>query len=148
MNSLVTREMAQRAFHQARPLIMEMFDKGHTKRKTVHIVVKVTDGIEGTTFGDTKDTWQRPYDEIATAKLELSATIQMNTYDARSKPGLLSPGDIKYGGGVYLDGIVVAASAVEPWNDEFFATVVAAGIRAQLRRLVEEALADDNRMHF
>lgn len=71
--------------------------------------------------------WNDKYDRFALAKARLAAREKMDTsVIVNDHPSLLQPGDIKFPGGVYSDGIAVGASGVQGYFDEMIARMVLA----------------------
>jgi hypothetical protein len=85
-------------------------------------------------IGD-RQRWDADYAGFARAKARLSwesgqDTQRLQTLGAHR----LRSGDSVLGGGVWLDGIVVAVSGAFPWYDEAFAFAIAANLRAIARQ--------------
>jgi hypothetical protein len=94
-------------------------------------------------FGD-PDGWDAPYDQFAREKAELSWRHGMDSRTVQaSRPHLLRHGDTLLGGGICLDGIVVAASGAFPQFDEVFAGTVALWLRALSRTAYEKDLREN-----
>lgn len=75
--------------------------------------------------------WEYAFDDIAAGKARLALRERMDTRRiVRECPHLLRPGDVARAGGVYLDGLAVGASGVDPYWDEMFAHMIAVAIKA------------------
>lgn len=84
-------------------------------------------------FGD-RSRWDADYAAFAREKARLSWINRCDGHVVQHVlPQLLQPGDTVLIGGVYLDGIVVAASGAFPTYDEAFAATVAVCLRALAR---------------
>jgi hypothetical protein len=86
-----------------------------------------------------RERWDVDYMAFARAKARLSWLHGCDSAQLRRAPQRLRRGDSLLDGGVWLDGIVVAASGAMPWYDEAFALCVAAHLRAIARRRREQA---------
>jgi hypothetical protein len=75
--------------------------------------------------------WDADYRRFARDKARLSWLRGMDGHAIQAlAPQLLRAGDASVAGGIWLDGIVVAASGAFPWYDEVFAGAVALALRA------------------
>ena len=84
-------------------------------------------------FGD-RSRWDADYAAFAREKARLSWINRCDGHVVQHVlPQLLQPGDTVLIGGVYLEGIVVAASGAFPTYDEAFAATVAVRLRALAR---------------
>lgn len=95
-----------------------------------------------------RDKWEHPYDRIARSKASISWRTGLPSREvALEKPHLLLPGDTLYWGSAVVDGIVSAASAVEPYFDEMFARTMSSALSAaaqhQRARFMEQEGAPD-----
>lgn len=79
--------------------------------------------------------WDADYAAFARAKARLSWRHGTDGHVLQSRyPQLLLPGDTLLWGGVCLDGIVVGVSGAHAWYDEAFGSMVAAWLRAEIKR--------------
>lgn len=84
-------------------------------------------------LGD-RDRWDADYAGFARAKARLSWLTGTDSAQVQSRLAhRLRDGDSLLGGGVCLDGIVVAVSGAFPWYDDAFALAIAAQLRALAR---------------
>lgn len=84
-------------------------------------------------FGD-RSRWDADYAAFAREKARLSWINRCDGHVVQHVlPQLLQPGDTVLIGGVYLEGIVVAASGAFPTYDEAFAATIAVCLRALAR---------------
>jgi hypothetical protein len=75
--------------------------------------------------------WDADYARFARAKAQLSWRTAMDSHAVQAlRPHLVAPGDTLLWGSVYLDGLVVAVSGMQPWFDEALAGVIACCLRA------------------
>lgn len=141
-SSYANEEAARRAVEFARPMI-EAWRKNGDIVGSGFLYVVIMDPalrpedcsfedaiLHEAAFGD-PTSWDAAYDTFAREKARLS---WQHGQDSRvvqaTRPYALKQGDTLLGGGVYLDGIVVAASGAFPWFDEAFAGAVAFWLRA------------------
>ena len=76
-------------------------------------------------FGD-KDDWDHDYMGIALAKARLTRKYELPTQILiERRPYLLKAHDVRWFGSAFKDGIVVAASGVQPWFDQAISEMVA-----------------------
>lgn len=133
---------ARQAIEMALPMIEKaMLDKEICGSGFLHIVVMdPAIGPRDAPFeraillehsiGD-RSKWDANYADFARAKAKLGWEHQADSHRVQTTYShCLRPGDTLLWGGVFLDGIVVAASGAHPWYDEAFATCVAAYLRA------------------
>lgn len=77
------------------------------------------------------------YGLIAEAKAKLSGRMRMNTADAlQTAAHMLQTGDVLYQGGIYLSGLIVAASGGPGALDEAIASMIAVNLRAHCQIIV------------
>lgn len=89
-------------------------------------------------FGD-RSRWDADYAAFARAKARLSWSTGFDGHHLQTlSPHLLRTGDSLLSGGIWLDGIVVAASGAFPCYDEAFAGAIACCLRA-LAKAAREA---------
>lgn len=92
-------------------------------------------------FGDRRH-WDADYAAFARAKAQLSWRWERDSFRLQhDSPHLLSGGDPKLWGSVWLDGIVVGVSGAFPSYDEVYAGTIAFFLRALARNA--HALEDD-----
>lgn len=88
--------------------------------------------------------WDADYAAFARAKARLCWLHGMDSHRVQhERPHLLREGDGLLWGGVWLDGIVVAASGAHMFFDEAFSLAVAANLRAIAKQRHAEARAKD-----
>lgn len=88
-------------------------------------------------FTDSRE-WEHPYDQIAREKAWATWRTGLPTRIIREcMPHLLIGGNTKYGGSVNVDGIIVAASGVQPWNDEGLSGVAAMILRGRCNEVMQ-----------
>jgi hypothetical protein len=154
-SAIVTAEVAKMAFELTRPLIKRLMETGIAKRDHFHLVLLdpaitmpmgysfkdlmseefIGMGMEDLilyeeSFGN-KEEWEHPYDMIARSKAIISLRTHMSSlYVSQMAPFLLVPGDTRYGGSTYLNGIVSGGSGFESHLDLMVTDHVAATTRA------------------
>jgi hypothetical protein len=85
--------------------------------------------------------WDADYAALARAKARLSWLCRADTSQLQvAQAHQLREGDSLLGGGVWLNGIVVAVSGAFEWYDEAFALCIAAQLRAIARSRRADAL--------
>lgn len=153
----LTEEDAKKAIDMVRPAILAAMKSGQFEDQYhLHIVVMnpavrpadVNDPDEAilceTTFGDRND-WDANYAEIARTKAFESWKTGLSTHVITElRPYLLGIDDTYYWGSVVLEGVVVAASGLKPWYDEFVSYMVAAALRAIAIDNFQKALKSGN----
>lgn len=141
----VDREAAMRAVALVAPMIEQaMLDRGVVGSGFLYVVVMDPGLPPGAAafeeailyehaFGD-RERWDADYASFARAKARLAwATGKDSQTMQDALPHLLRTGDTLLGGGICLDGIVVASSGAFPWFDELFAGAIALALRAIAR---------------
>lgn len=141
----VNREAAERAVALAAPMIEQaMLDRSVVGSGFLYVVVMDPGLPSGAAafeeailyehaFGD-RARWEADYAAFARAKARLAWATGKDSQTMQDElPHLLRTGDTLLGGGICLDGIVVAASGAFPWFDEMFAGAIALGLRAIAR---------------
>lgn len=145
---LLTKELAERAVGLVIPTIKSCIEYAVFKRSDLHIVVldptipfAIAQGgsaielpvIYEWSYGDLSK-WEHPYHLIARSKAMISWRTGLPTHQVQQRmPYLLMGGprgDTVYWGSAVLEGIIVAASGVQPWFDEMISYQVAAACRA------------------
>ncbi len=77
--------------------------------------------------------WKNQYDQIALSKAWLAMEHRMHTgLLVQQSPALLGHTDTHYQGGVWLHGVAVGTSGVEPHLDEAISTIVAEFVHAMV----------------
>ena len=119
--------------------------KGHVNRKHLHVVV-LTPGIsymDSTALPilfeysiGNRSEWQKwdgkTFDDFARAKALISWRTGLSSREVvLTKPQLLLPGDTRLWGSSVYGGVVSAASGVQPFFDEMFATMTSAAMVAE-----------------
>jgi len=137
-SKILTPDLASRAVDIVVPAILMTMKTGLAKRSDLHLVIGdpaflsrddisyeewVAMGIAYERSLSDPSHWEYPYQEIARRKAYLSWRYQMPTQHLQSScPYLLTAGDTIYYGSYYSDGLPVAASGVEPYWDQMFAS--------------------------
>lgn len=138
MANLLTREMAENALDMFDKIYKDLVVRGQVRHGDLHMVVmnpvkpygsgEFTDAIlcERTWGIPTK--FALPYIGIARQKAEVTWRTGMpSRVVAQTAPHLLQSGNTKHGGSVNIDGMIVAASGCNWWED-----VMLSGIGAHL----------------
>ncbi len=105
------------------------------------------DGFENAVLAAGKlnvDDWpkDKPYQDIAKAKARLAWREKRDTMEIVDKePWRLRDGDCRYAGAIYLKGIVISFSGVEPYNDDKICRRTSSHLVAILRTRAESVLA-------
>ncbi len=136
MSAILTKELVKKAL----PIITgahELFwDMDLLKRKDLHMVIMDPGKPYGTcgfkeamlfehSFTPPKY-WEHPYAGIARQKASVTwRTGHPSRIVRECMPHLLAAGESRYGGSVNVDGLVVAASGVQPWYDEALSGIAA-----------------------
>ena len=161
---LLGADKARKAIDMVRPAILAAMESGQLKHKTIHIVIM----NPGTRPGDVEDeedailyeesigdpaTWERDYNLIARAKAIASWRTGLPTHVLReTMPYMLvaseSASDTPYWGSAVLHGMVVAASGVQSWFDEWVSYMVAAACRAICIGVMQEEILKNDRRDF
>ncbi len=165
MNSaLLTREAAVQAVEFVRPAILGMMERQHVKRSALHIIVlDPVVPFREAPLGDAplpilheedlgsipREAWEHDYAAYAAEKVELTWRTGLGSHVAQQLyPHLFRPGDVKYGGSVNHQGIMVGASGVEWYYDEMFSLWVAGACRAICIQRMAAFLANDRFDHL
>ncbi len=146
MSFILTEDIARRAVAIARPTIEEVLGSDLVDgRANLHLVVLDPDNgraIYEESFGD-KATWQHPYDKIAQAKASLCwHNERVGRSIQNDAPWLYERGDTRYAGGVFENGLVVAASGLQDYFDEMISWMVVSAIQALCRDVIAK-IPDD-----
>ena len=159
MSYLLTYKVAERAVELVRPVISTAMKDGLVKRPHLHIVVvnpaiipsndrvlfEQTAILYEASFGRKAD-WDHDYDEIARSKAFISWRTGLPTHVVQQTMRyLVSDGDTKFFGSAVLHGLVVAASGVQPWFDEWVSYMVAATCRALCIDVMQKEVIPSNR---
>lgn len=150
-SSLLTPERVEKAMKMIRGTFVGLMDSRQVKRRALHIVVLDPTALfsSGLTFEAVillehsffKEQWEEPFNEFARAKAKLSWRTGLDSHAVQQRcPHLYGSGDIKYGGSVVRDGLIVAASGVEWYFDQMFAEWVASACKAQCIKAMEDVL--------
>ena len=134
---LLDRELAMEAIQLALPSIQAALQRpGVSGEQVLHLVVLDPHAQPGAaafeeavlceySVGNPQE-WGADYRGFARSKAELSWRLGCDTHAVQEmRPHLLQEGDSLLWGGVWRDGLVVAASGAHPWFDEAFANAVA-----------------------
>ena len=152
MSKFLDKYIAREAIDIVQPTIEKFLGSSHTGKEndSIHIVV-LNPGTEDILFeeslGADKSTWNYPYDEIARSKARICQRTGMVGRDVQvHAPWHYESGDTRYVGGVYENGLVVAASGIQDHYDEMFAWMVVSAIQGLCRDSV--SLMSDNAPNF
>ncbi|MCH7529921.1 hypothetical protein IIB50_02275 [Patescibacteria group bacterium] len=159
MSYLLTADVAKQAVEMVEPIIYTAMGCKLFKRDHLHIVVmdpaampinrnRVTFKsaiLYEVSLGNTEN-WEHDYAKIARSKAQISWWTKLPTHIVQeTMPYILTGVDTKHYGSVVLDGIVVAASGVQPWYDECVSHMVAAACRAfSIENMQEDILPSDS----
>ncbi len=151
--SLVDESMAREAIDLALPSIERALGReGVSGERVLHVVVMDPAAQPGDvpfeqailcerSVGD-RGTWRADYRSFARAKAALAWRARSDTHLIQElRPHLLRPGDTLLWGGVWRDGLVVAASGAHPWFDEAFSNAVAGFVLALAQERARAARA-------
>jgi hypothetical protein len=137
MNGLFLRQHdIEEAFRIVAPLIQQFLDSGVPKRKHLAIVVLCPEQGEPVfrrSFGN-HDEWEHDYEFYASAKARVSFKHKCMSRELSLTPHLFSKDEVIYPGGVYHQGIVVAASGIESEYDEMVATWLVSAVVAVVQK--------------
>lgn len=87
--------------------------------------------------------WDADYAHFARAKARLAWRTGMDSHRVQTlEPQRLQSGDTLLWGSVCMDGIVVAASGMQPWYDEAISGIVACCLRAIAKGRAAAAVRD------
>ncbi len=128
MSALLTGKMCLKAWEAVEAAVVVAADTGIANKcaGTVVVLDPQTDEPLFAADVDVKHPDAEKYRVIAHAKAELSARTGMSSRDVQQNaPHLYEDGDVKYGGSVWRDGLVVAFSGVQAVIDEAFAGMMA-----------------------
>ncbi len=135
----VGRELANSALNLAEDTIRMLASMSQRPKENrfVHVSVIANELLMAErTFGEApenRNDWKNPYDQIALSKAWLSMEHRMHTgILVLQSPALLGYTDTHYQGGVWLHGVAVGTSGVEPHLDEAISTIVAEFINAMV----------------
>lgn len=142
----VTKRLIRQAIVDISPAIENLFNLGTTSRTSVYIMAYNADGnVVDDVLGAPRSTWEndKRYDLVAQSKAEVSRDHKMDSrVVTQVMPWLLKPNDTKFGGAVWRDEIVAAASGLEWFNDQLVAEWLASAIQARVRALIQPVLDD------
>lgn len=138
MPGLLTREMAEEGLEMFDKIFQMLVKRDQVKRPHLHIVVMDPTKPHGCCSFENailaKRTWgpvrefEYPFIPIARQKAEVTWRTGMpSRVVAQTAPHLLQHGNTKHGGSVIIDGMIVAASGCNWWED-----VMLSGIAAHL----------------
>ena len=161
---LLSSERAKQAIDMVLPAIREAMESDLLKRRHLHIVIMnpatpphmVENGEEAILCEYSLGLpakWENDYKSIARAKAIASWRTGQPTHALReTMPYLMvaneEHADSPYFGSAVLLGMVVAASGVQPWFDEWISYMVAAACRALCIAAMQEDIIPDKRRDF
>src|SRR5688572_17089605 len=130
MSYLLDEDRVKQAVSIVSPAISAMMAAGQVKRSVLAVFIVdpasilCRSGVRplySTVIGD-KENGERNYAELAERKARLAARTRMSTTEVRYHASHLYDGDDPpIEGGVYVDGLAIGCSGVEPWFDHMFA---------------------------
>lgn len=139
---LLTPELAERAVHIVLDNLFHQLRQKPDILNCPHLHVVVIDPTEPLdllddgnilyeySIGDEED-WQYDFKGIAHQKAYATWRYGMPTQViSEQRPWMLTGEDTPYFGSAYRDGIIVAASGVQPWFDQMFSEMIASVIAA------------------
>jgi len=154
MSAILDRDMAKQAVRTVGMAFKGMLEERFLNRNALHVVVLDPTRRYGgpytfaqailyeESFGEPCEKWEWQFDEFARAKAMLSWRTGMDTHLVQQRfPHLYAEGDIKFGGGVFRDGIVVGVSGVQWYFDQMFAELTASACKALSIQRMIDALA-------
>lgn len=159
MSYFLTKAVAEKAVTLVMPSILRMMEDHEVPRAALHIVIidplapasgdAATPAQGQILYEHSIGNQEGPdwaYGRFARKKAELAWRHRQDTLvTAAHQPHLMAGGDCKWPGGVYFEGLAVAASGVQGFFDEMFARWVAAACVALAKQAMEPILADDSR---
>lgn len=145
----LTYELVEEAVEILRPTIEAFLKSERTGgRPNLHLVIlkpKTEDVLLETSFGDGRHTWKYTYDLFAEAKARQCAREGMTGRTLlRDAPWLVKPNDTRYVGGVYENGLAIAASGVQDHFDEMISWMVLSAIQGLCRDEVSKINDDED----
>lgn len=151
MGAILDRGIAEQAVRIADMTFTGMIQENFFNRNALHVVVLDPTKRYGLntftqailyeeSFGEPREQWERPFDEFAHEKARVAWRTTMDTHLVQQRfPHLYGEGDIKFGGGVSRDGIVVGVSGVQWYFDQMFAELVVSACKAlSIQRMADE----------
>lgn len=154
--------LARKAFTFVLPSIERLMDSDEFSRRQLHIVIVnplvLPVNMDSYTWGETaillehsigtEAEWERDFRAIARSKARLSWLHQMPSQLIQQRaPYLASESDTTYFGSAVRDGLVVAASGVQPHYDQMVSEWVLEALRAVAiheRSLLKPTNLDNN----
>lgn len=152
MGVILDRSVAEQAVRIADMTFTGMLQENFFNRNALHVVVldptRRYDGhntllqaiLYEESFGEPREQWERPFDDFACKKAYIAWRTGMDTHLVQQRfPHLYGEGNIKFGGGVLRDGIVVGVSGVQWYFDQMFAELVVSACKAlSIQRMADE----------
>ena len=149
MGAILDRDMAVNAVRITGMAFRGMLHENFLNRNALHVVVLDPTRRYGPStfaqailyeesFGEPREKWEWQFDEFARRKAAVSWRTEMDTHLVQQRfPHLYAEGDIKFGGGVSRDGIVVGVSGVQWYFDQMFAELTASACKAlSIQRMI------------
>lgn len=143
MSAILTKQLAEAVIPYVADIHERLWKTKLLKRDDLHMIIMDPAKPFGTQECDFEDAilvehsfsppraWEHPYRDIARAKAKATWRTGVPTRIIREcMPHLLAQGDTRYGGSVNLDGLIVAASGVQPWYDEAMSGIAANLLKA------------------
>ena len=155
MSYYLNKEVAIYACALIRPAIDELFRSPYPKRKCLHLVVldptkqhESTSDVDSILFEESINgaEWgEYAFNDFARAKAFLSFRTGLSSLEVQQfRPHLYEEGDVKYGGSVIFNGIIAAASGIQPYFDAMCAMWLATACHAIATHDFQSLLASDN----
>jgi hypothetical protein len=150
---LITSENVQLALKNIQPAIENLVNHQVTAKTAVNAVIVVLDPSKpfgSCTFEEailselTLGTPNSGTDDVAKAKAKICWRTGKDSFEVQQiAPHLLEWGDIKYGGGVCLQGLIVSCSGFEDWADvlisRWMADMLIAFATKQMRIIIPDS---------
>ena len=142
MSYILTVEVAQVAVNMVTSAIKGFLGSEFSGGRNLYVVVLApgtSHVLYEKSFGEGKESWQYPYDDIARSKAQICQRTSMVLRDVQiHAPWLLKQGDTKYVGGVFENGLVVAASGLKDCYDEMFLWMILSAIQGLCREQLDK----------
>lgn len=137
----LTVETFDQAVEIFRPLITAVLGTELVRgKRSFYLVAGNRDGLASEfeiLFGDTRETWEHPYDNFARTKAEVSARTGLPSDQvAKIDMDLVEEGDPEYAGGVVEGNTVVGGSGFKDYLDKVFSQCFLHIVRGLLADLV------------
>jgi len=142
----LTLDLVNEAVDLVKPTIIRLLRSERACDKNIYIVV----GLQGSDFlyegyfGEDPSKWEHDYGKFARAKARAcQRTGMVGRTFLRDAPWLVKPSDTWYPGGVFENGLVVAASGPQDHFDEMISWMILAAIQGLCRDEMSKIKDDD-----